>query len=101
MRKNKGYQREGKVGYINPGNSYASGKNKNIEQIIEEANKKIDDKIENIREEYEYALKEKTLNGKELYKYCRDSMLWNVKFDNNFNLIPLEEVIENIVKQKL
>ena len=45
MRKNKGYQREGKVGYINPGNSYASGKNKSIEQIIEDTNKKIDDKI--------------------------------------------------------
>ena len=63
-------------------------------------NKKIDGKIENIREEYEYALKEKTLNGKELYKYCRDSMLYNVKFDNNFNLIPLEEVIENINKSR-
>ena len=100
MRKNKGYQREGKVGYINPGNSYASGKNKSIEQIIEDTNKKIDDKIENIREEYEYALKQKTLNGKELYKYCRDSMLWGVKFDNNFNLIPLEEVIENINKSR-
>lgn len=30
MRKNKGYQREGKIGYDNPGNSYASGKNENI-----------------------------------------------------------------------
>ena len=100
MRKNKGYQREGKVEYSNPGNSYASSKNKNIEQIIEDVNKKIDGKIENTREEYEYALKQKTLNGKELYKYCRDSMLWNVKFDNNFNLIPLEEVIENINKSR-
>lgn len=45
-------------------------------------------------------MKEKTLNGKELYKYCRDSMLYNVKFDNNFNLIPLEEVIENINKNR-
>lgn len=91
MRKNKGYQREGKVGYSNPGNSYASGNNKNIEQIIEDTNNKIDDKIANIRKEYEYALKEKTLNGKELY---------NVKFDNNFNLIPLEEVIENVNKNR-
>ena len=49
MRKNKGYRREGKVRYSNPGNSYASGKNKNIDQIIEDVNKKIDDKIENTR----------------------------------------------------
>ena len=98
MRKNKGYQREGRVEYFNSGNSYASGKNKTIGQITEDVNKNIDKKIENTRKEYEKALKQKTLVGKDLYKYCRDYMLWDVKFDDNYNLIPLKEVIEKLDK---
>lgn len=98
MRKNKGYRQEGKVGYFNPGNSYAFGNNKSIKQIIENVNKKIDDRIENTRKEYERVLKRTTLIGKDLYKYCRDNMLRDVKFDDNLNLIPLEEVIEKLDK---
>lgn len=98
MRKNKGYQREGRVEYFNSGNSYASGKNKTIEQITEDVNKNIDKKIENTRKEYEKVLEQTTLVGKDLYKYCRDYMLRNVKFDTNHNLIPLKEVIEKLDK---
>lgn len=102
MRKNKGYQldiykswhrKEGKL-------SWAGGENKTPEQILEEANARFDERIEICKRAYEKVSKKTTLVGKDLRKYCRDFMLWEVKFDTDGNLIPMEEAIALLEKDR-
>lgn len=102
MRKNKGYQqdiykscrRKERI------NSYARGSNLTLEQYINEENKYFDNYIKTCKEEYEKISTLTTLTNKELRKYCWDNMMWEVYFDDNDNLIPLEKAIEMIEKNR-
>ena len=98
MRKNKGYQLDiykswrGKESKF----SWAGGENKTPKQLLDDVNKKFDERIKNCKKEYEKISKKTTLVGKALYDYCRDWILWEVKFDNELNLIPMEEAIATL-----
>jgi len=95
MRKNKGYQldihkgRRGKESKL----SWASGTNKTPEQILEEVNKTFDNRIKECKKSYEKISSKTTLTGEDLRKYCKDWMLWEVQFNHEGNLIPLEEAL--------
>lgn len=95
MRKNKGYQLDihkswrGKEAKF----SWASGSNKTPEQILEDVNKKFDERVKTCKKEYERISKKTTLVGEDLRKYCRDWMMHEVQFDDDMNLIPLEEAL--------
>ena len=102
MRKNKGYQLdtcngwrrgEGKI-------SHAEGKNKTPEQILEDVEERFDYRVRNCQKEYERIAKKTTLIGEELRKYCRDLMLYEVRFDDKCNLIPLEEALAMLEKDR-
>ena len=99
MRNNKGYQQDWyKRSYRirEQSNTYAKGENKSIEQCLVEIDKNFDARIKAAYKEYEKIATKTTLVGKDLRKYCREQMLWEVKFDDNFNLIPLEETIKQL-----
>ena len=95
MRKDKGYQKDLRhYSYRTrrPANSYASGENKSLEQYLADIDKKFDARIANAKKSYARIATKTTLTGKALRDYCREWMLWEVKFDNESNLIPLEDV---------
>jgi len=97
MRKNKGY-------IDDPKHRHATGTNKTPEQILEDVNKKFDERIKECKRSYEKIATKTTLEGKALRDYCRDQMLWEVKFDKDNNLIPLEtqlKIIENFRQRDL
>ena len=102
MRKNKGYQLDiykswrGKEEKL----SRASGVNKTPEQILEEVNAGFDYRVRTCQKEYEKIAKKITLVGEDLRKYCKDYMLWEVKFDTDGNLIPLEEALIMLEKDR-
>ena len=99
MRKNKGYQQDiHKTSYRtkNKSNSDAHGENKSEEQILAEIDANFDVRIKAAQKEYATIAKETTLEGEDLREYCHDNLLWEVQFDNDLNLIPLEEVIRQI-----
>ena len=95
MKKNKGYQQDIHKTRSNS-NSYASGENKSEEQILAEIDANFDARIKAAQKEYAAIAKKTTLEGEDLRVYCRDNLLWEVKFDNDLNLIPLEEAIRRI-----
>lgn len=94
-RKNKGYQKDHnrRYGYMN---SWAAGTNKSLEEYIADSNKQFDARVETAKKEYAKISKWTTLSGEELYKACRDALMWEVKFDRECNLIPLEKALEMI-----
>jgi hypothetical protein len=77
-------------------NSYASGENKSLEQYLDDVENKFNERIDNTRRAYAKISRKTTLEGEELRDYCRTWMLWEVKFDNNGDLVPMEDVIKNI-----
>ena len=98
MRKNKGYQQDIYKSWRRkePINSSAKGSNLTLEQYINEENTYFDNRIKICKEEYEKISNKTTLVGEDLRKYCCDWMFWEVKFDNNCNLIPLDKTLEMI-----
>ena len=101
MRKDKGYQKDNKSwGIKNPINSYAKGSNLTLEQYIDFIGKCFDSRVETCKKEYEKISHKTTLVGEDLRKYCRDWMLWEVKFDNHWNLIPLDKALEMIEEDR-
>ena len=97
MRKDKGYQKD-IHGWRSrrQSNSYASGENKSLEQFLKDIDSNFDKRIADAKKSYAKIAKKTTLVGEELRKYCRDWMLWEVKFDSDSNLIPLEQVLKNL-----
>lgn len=95
MRKNKGYQLDIYKSWrgIESKFSWAGGSNKTPEQILADVNKKFDERVKTCKKEYEKISKHTTLVGEDLRKYCRDWMLHEVQFDDNCNLIPLEQAL--------
>lgn len=102
MRKNKGYQLDIKKSWRGKESklSWAGGSNKTPEQILEDVNKKFDERVKTCKKEYERISNKTTLEGKELRKYCRDWMLHEVQFDDNCNLIPLEQALETLENKR-
>lgn len=103
MRKNKGYQQDWhKHSYRTKEqhNSAVKGENKSMEQCLADIDKGFDLRIKAAYKEYAKIATKTTLVGEDLRKYCRDLMLWEVKFDDNLNLIPLEEAIKQIEMER-
>lgn len=102
MRKNKGYQKDMRKSWHKkePHNSHAIGENITLEQYINTINKCLDSRVETCKKEYEKISHKTTLVGEDLKKYCRDWMLWEVKFDNHCNLIPLDRALEMIEEDR-
>lgn len=95
VRRNKGYQRDYYHRIYGIINSSARGSNKTLEQELDEENASFDKRIEDCKKEYEKILKT-GLTGKDLQKYCREKFLWEVRFDTDGNLIPLEDVLKKL-----
>lgn len=102
MRKNKGYLKDIRNTWHKkePHNSRAKGENLTLEQYIDYINKCLDGRVETCKKEYEKISNKTTLVGEDLRKYCRDWMLWEVKFDNHWNLIPLDNALEMIEEER-
>ena len=103
MRKNKGYQKDWhKRSYKTKEqhNSAAKGENKSMEQCLVDIDKGFDLRIKAAYKEYAKIATKTTLVGEDLRKYCREWMLWEVKFDDNLNLIPLEVAIKQIEMER-
>jgi len=102
MRKNKGYQQDIYKSWHRKEriNSFAHGENKTLEQYIDFINKCLDSRVETCKKEYEKISNKTTLVGEDLRKYCRDWLLWEVRFDNNCNLIPLDKALEMIEEDR-
>ena len=103
MRKNKGYQQDlHKHSYRTKEqyNSAAKGENKSMEQCLADIDKGFDLRIKSAYKEYAKIATKTTLVGEDLRKYCRDWMLWEVKFDDNLNLIPLEVAIKQLEMER-
>ena len=98
MRKNKGYQKDYKKSWHSKQsyNSFAGGRNKTLEQYMGDISKEFDNRIKKAKESYTRISNLTSLTGKDLMDYCRELSMWEVRFDENFNLIPLEEVIAQL-----
>lgn len=99
MRKGKGYQKDlHHYSYRTqrPANSYASGENKSLEQFLADIDKRFDERIAYAKKSYARIATETTLTGKALCDYCSDYMLWEVRFDDKCNLVPLEDVLAEL-----
>ena len=99
MRKNKGYQRDFSRTYGHS-NSFARGTNKTLEQYVADINAKFDRRVEVCKREYARISNKTTLVGEALRKYCRDWMLWEVQFDDQMNLVPLEDALARIEENR-
>ena len=103
MRKDKGYQKDlHHYSYRarRPANSYASGENKSLEQFLADIDKRFEERIANAKKSYARIAAKTTLTGKTLRNYCRDCMLLEVRFDDECNLIPLEDVLAEIERER-
>lgn len=102
MRKNKGYQQDIYKSWRRKEqiNSSAKGSNLTLEQYINEKNEYFDKRIKTCKEGYEKILTLNTLTNKELRKYCHDNMIWEVYFDDDDNLIPLDKALEMIEEDR-
>ena len=99
MRKDKGYQKDlyhYSYKTRRPANSYASGENKSLEQFLADIDKRFDERIAYAKKSYARIATETTLTGKTLCDYCSDCMLWEVRFDDKYNLVPLEDVLAEL-----
>lgn len=104
MRK-KGYQKDGRSYYTNkPTNSFPIGHNKTIEQFLADIDKEYDIRAKLAKKSYEelkrVLAKHNDWSADEIKQYCRDYMLWDVKFDRNSNPIPLQIILKNIEKER-
>lgn len=103
MKKHKGYQKDmHKVTYRckEHSNSFASGINMPIEQYLQKINACFDERVKAAMKEYERISSKTTLVGKELKDYCREWLMWEVKFDKDCNLIPLRYALEQIENER-
>lgn len=107
MRKNKGYQKDIRHTWHKkePHNSCAIGENLTLEQYIDSISKCLDSRVETCKKEYEKIATKTTLEGKALYEYCRNWLMWEVKFDINyqtdeFTLVPLNKALEMIEEER-
>lgn len=107
MRKNKGYLKDMHKFWRKkePHNSYPIGENMTLEQYIDYISKCIDSRVETCKKEYEKIATKTTLEGKALYEYCRNWLMWEVKFDINyqtdeFTLVPLNKALEMIEEER-
>lgn len=103
MKRHKGYRKD--VHHISyktevQDNSYASGTNKTPEQILAKIDSIYDNDVEETKRCYARIAKMTNLTVDELRKYCRDRRMWEVKFDSNGNLIPLEDALANLEEQR-
>lgn len=96
MRTNKGYQMDKGKRRGNQECAFPSGNNKTLEQYLAEIDHNFDLRIKAAKKEYEKIAKKTTLVGEELRKYCREWLLWEVKFDDNNNLVPLAQVMNEL-----
>ena len=80
-------------------NSYASGENKSLEQYLEDIDKRFNERIENTRKAYERISRRTTLEGEELRDYCREWMLWEVRLDDNGELVPKYRYVKRSVNK--
>lgn len=99
MKKNKGYQKDWhKRSWRRKiqSNSFASGTNKTFEQYLADIDHNFDLRVKAAKGEYAALASKTTLEGEDLRAYCRDNMFWEVKFDNDLNLIPLECVLNEL-----
>lgn len=103
MRKDKGYQKDLRpYSYRTrrPANSYASGEKKTLEQFLADIDKRFDKRIAYAKKAYARIATKTTLTGKALRDYCSDYMLLEVRFDDKCNLIPLEDVLAEIERER-
>lgn len=102
MRKNKGYQQDIYKSWRRKEqfNSSAKGSNLTLEQYIDVFNKCFDSRVETCKKEYEKISHKTTLVGEDLRKYCHNWMLWEIKFDDQCNLIPLDKALEMIEEDR-
>lgn len=99
MRKNKGYQKDMHLfswRTRRPANAFASGENKTLEQFLSDIDKRFDTRVALAKKSYEKIATISTLSGEALRDYCYDRMICEVKFDDNCNLIPLEDVLAEL-----
>lgn len=98
MRKNKGYQKDIRNTWHKkePHNSRAKGENLTLEQYVGKINAAFDRRIETCKKEYQKISEKTTLVGDDLRKYCHDHLMWDVRFDEKSNLLPLENAIAYI-----
>ena len=94
MRKDKGYQKD--LQHY----SYASGENKFLEQFLADIDKMFDGRIAYAKKAYARIATKTTLTGKALRDYCNDCMLLEVRFDDECNLIPLEDVLAELERER-
>ena len=94
MRKDKGYQKD--LQHY----SYASGENKTLEQFLADIDKMFDGRIAYAKKAYARIATKTTLTGKALRDYCNDCMLLEVRFDDECNLIPLEDVLAELERER-
>ena len=102
MRTNKGYQQDiyKSCRRKESINSFAKGSNLTLEQYINEENTYFDNRIKTCKEEYEKISNKTTLVGEDLRKYCHDWMLWEIRFDDQCNLILLDKALEMIEEDR-
>ena len=103
MKKHKGYKKD--IHHISwrrkeQDNSFAAGTNKTPDQILAKIDSIYDKDVEETKRCYAKIAKMTNLTGDELRKYCRDRMMWEVKFDSNGNLIPLEDALANLEERR-
>ena len=94
MRKGKGYQKDLRH------YSYASGENKSLEQFLADIDKRFEERIANAKKSYARIAATTTLTGKALRDYCSNQMLSEIKFDDECNLVPLEDVLAEIERER-
>lgn len=100
--KNKGYQKDIKKSWHNKEEVIAcpSGTNLTLEQYKDRINIGFDERIRTAKEQYEKISHWTTLMGEDLRKTVRDKLMWEVKFDEGGNLIPLEKAIVKLEEDR-
>ena len=103
MRKNKGYQKDKRSWRKH--NSGASGHTETLDQYLDRINRCFDKRVETCKKEYSVIATKTTLDGEDLYKYCRDQLMWEIRFDidwnkNRYNLIPLADALKMLEEDR-
>ncbi len=108
MAKNKGYQKEGKHDYFNHGISYAGGKNKSIQDIIDDNDKSLKLSLSRLKKAYEIAEEYGITNTTLRKKYSLDHNTCSIdllEFDWDYNsktylqLLPYEVAKKNVINR--
>lgn len=102
MRKGKGYQKDIYKSWNRKKQiiSSAKGHNETIEQYIAHINECFDKRIKHCIESYDKITSKTTLTGKSLYEYCHSQQMWDVQFNNDWTLVPLDEALKRIEEDR-